>query len=618
MNEIYIPAATLEKLNGVWPKGTRHEAKKQIIIPMVGNGVPSATIVQMVKEKFPEADEKEIVDLINWAVKANPTPSGYGNRTGTGAPPNRQLLKPASKKPAARSPADQCDWWLNGKKTTPVELTATSPVAFKGSPVEQLVEFFEMLYAPDERLNIVCRFTMREEKANPQGGGKTMTRTEWCDYFKKSGIPQSDAGAWLRMNPCNPGSGSDGAITDVDVTAWAFMLLESDVIPAETMMALFQNLRLPIAAVIKSGGKSVHGWVKLNSADETEYAAMVLKVVSILKPFGLDASNKNPSRLSRLPSAHRKIQAHGDGMQSLLYLNPAVKPLKLEDLAELEARLEMPLADEQPMRTMVNQASRRYMELYENRGKLGVQVGFREFDRDTGGFKPGQMTTIAAETNKGKSTLLINMVYGALVAGHGVALFTLEMDREEIMDLLIANHCRVNRNVFNTGYFNDGEIQKITAQSGVIGKFPLWVFDDAVMTVEDIDKRIGVLVADGKIEIAAIDYLQIVSARDTRAPREQQVAEIARDIRVMAKRRKLPFIVLSQLNDEGKLRESRVVGHESHNVIQLDIDDGSMDVVKGRRIRKKSYKLSYEPEFARVTMPFVDEVDVPKYNQNKD
>lgn len=613
MSEIYIPAATAEKLQGVYPKGTRHQAKIDIALPLIGNGLPAAAVVQTLKERFPEAGEKEIIDVVNWCVKTNPTPSGYGNKTGTGQPPQRQLLRPVVKIPS-RSPADQCDWWLNGKKVTTEELKATSPTPFAGTPVDELITFFEMLYAPDEKLNIVCRFTMREEKANPQGGGKTLARTEWCDYFKRSGIPESEAGAWLRMNPCRPGSGADGAITDADVTAWAFMLLESDVIPAETMMALFQNLKLPIAAVIKSGGKSVHGWVKLNSADETEYAAMVLKVVNILKPFGLDASNKNPSRLSRLPSARRQIQNSGDGLQSLLYLNPACKPLKLEDLAELEARLEMPLADEQPMRALVDQSSRRYQELYESRGRLGVQVGFREFDRDTGGFKPGQMTTIAAETNKGKSTLLINMVYGALMAGHGVALFTLEMDREEIMDLIISNHCRVNRNVFNTGYFENGEIDKIIGQSGTIKKLPLWVFDDAVMTVEDIDKRIGVLA--GKIQLAAIDYLQIVSARDAHMQREQQVAEIARDIRVMAKRRKIPFIVLSQLNDEGKLRESRVVGHESHNVINLDIDEGSMDVVKGRRIRKKSYKISYEPEFARVTMPFVEEADVPKYTNH--
>lgn len=173
------------------------------------------------------------------------------------------------------------------------------------------------------------------------------------------------------------------------------------------------------------------------------------------------------------------------------------------------------------------------------------------------------------------------------------------------MDLIIAAHCRVNRNCFNTGYFQDGDFTRITANLNIISKLPLWIFDDASLTVQEIEKRVRLLKSENKIELVVVDYVQIVSPADPRSPREQQVAEIARALRILSKQTKLPFIILSQLNDEGKLRESRVVGHEAHNVIQIEPNDNNdlivMKVVKGRRIMKKEYELNYEPEFASLT-----------------
>ena len=85
----------------------------------------------------------------------------------------------------------------------------------------------------------------------------------------------------------------------------------------------------------------------------------------------------------------------------------------------------------------------------------------------------------------------------------------------------------------------------------------------------------------------------------------------------MAKQTKLPFIVLSQLNDDGKLRESRVVGHEAHNVIELEPNEEqttmTLKVVKGRRIMKKDYVCDYQPEYARITMSKISQQDTPEY-----
>jgi len=77
-----------------------------------------------------------------------------------------------------------------------------------------------------------------------------------------------------------------------------------------------------VAAVIGSGGRSVHAWVKVDARDADEYRATVAQMLALLARFGVDGKNKNPSRLSRLPGARREIGAAGDGVQRLLYLNP--------------------------------------------------------------------------------------------------------------------------------------------------------------------------------------------------------------------------------------------------------------------------------------------------------
>ena len=119
------------------------------------------------------------------------------------------------------------------------------------------------------------------------------------------------------MNPMD-GQG----VEDANVTAFRFALLESDKLPVELQLSLFAKLPLPITAVLGSGGRSLHAWVKADAGDVVEYRATVARMLELLAKFGIDGKNKNPSRLSRLPGARREIGAAGDGIQRLLYLNP--------------------------------------------------------------------------------------------------------------------------------------------------------------------------------------------------------------------------------------------------------------------------------------------------------
>ncbi|MBI5385072.1 MAG: hypothetical protein HZA90_10340 [Verrucomicrobia bacterium] len=212
--------------------------------------------------------------------------------------------------------------WLKGFRCGEADLRDASAVVLEGDPRFDGAVLVRALYAPGERINFVTEFAEHTEKsgevkARPLGKGITLERDALVSRFEQHGSDSSNAGGWLRMNPVD-GQG----IGDANVTACRFALLESDTLPMELQLALFAKLPLPIAAILSSGGRSVHAWVKLDARDAAEYRAVVPRLLGLLAKFGVDGKNKNPSRLSRLPGAVRVIGAVGDGVQRLLYVNP--------------------------------------------------------------------------------------------------------------------------------------------------------------------------------------------------------------------------------------------------------------------------------------------------------
>jgi hypothetical protein len=288
---------------------------------MLGNGVPEPTVEATLSAKFPAAALKEITDVIRWAVAHNPDPSYMEERAQPTFKPKPAALKP-KKTQAARAVTE----WMNGRERCREEdLFDASIVRLTQDFQGHGTQLFESLYSDAECVNLVCAYEINQHgKAHPIGCGKILPVCDWCRWFHKRGIPQTRAGAWARPNPVKEtGSGFEGAIMDEDVTAPRFLLLESDCLPFSLQLCALANFRLPIAAILTSGGASVHAWVRLDSADLEDYNESASRIFAAVSRFGFDGANKNPSRLSRLPGAERSIRPpEADGRQRLLYLNP--------------------------------------------------------------------------------------------------------------------------------------------------------------------------------------------------------------------------------------------------------------------------------------------------------
>ena len=188
------------------------------------------------------------------------------------------------------------------------EETLTAQAKPEEKPYQMAVRYIETLFQPDEKISFVHSAVQNKDgKWVPADGGNVRTASEIIKDLNKHrkmdagfGTINESAGAWIRMNPTTGPS-------DKNVTRYAYSLVESDQLTIEEQQKMLINFKLPIAALVESGGKSVHAIVKVDAKDLTEYKQRVSFLYDWLAKhsFIVDEANKNPARLSRLPGAMR-------------------------------------------------------------------------------------------------------------------------------------------------------------------------------------------------------------------------------------------------------------------------------------------------------------------------
>ena len=180
------------------------------------------------------------------------------------------------------------------------------------NPVQDLITYLELLFEPDDHVAYVTNDVWQNEEGKwvPSKGVYDRTRDELIAALKKHpddiravvGDWKPEAGAWIRFNPVD-GTG----VKNENVTRFQYALIESDTLPIADQNALFRKMELPIAALVHSGGKSLHAIVHIDAKDADEYRKRVEFLYDFLDKHGIpiDKQNRNPSRLSRMPGVTR-------------------------------------------------------------------------------------------------------------------------------------------------------------------------------------------------------------------------------------------------------------------------------------------------------------------------
>ena len=202
-----------------------------------------------------------------------------------------------------------------------------------------------------------------------------------------------------------------------------------------------------------------------------------------------------------------------------------------------------------PIKEIVNKSFERLEKIFrEGKSITGVSTGYVELDKLTSGFQPSELLILAARPSQGKTALALNLAENiAIRAGLPVALFSLEMSRESLLQRLVASVAQIDAHKFRTGHLSREDWRRMTEALGTISASPLWIDDAGSISVLEIGAKARRLQGERELKLLIVDYLQLITARGRFGNRQEEVASISRSLKGLAKELQIPVLVLSQL-----------------------------------------------------------------------
>ncbi|MEY2576119.1 MAG: replicative helicase [Verrucomicrobiota bacterium] len=204
------------------------------------------------------------------------------------------------------------------------------------------------------------------------------------------------------------------------------------------------------------------------------------------------------------------------------------------------------------MKDQVMEAIESIENLYERKGGItGIATGFAELDRMTSGFHPSEMIVIAARPSMGKTALAMNIVeHVALQQKLPVAVFSLEMSSQQLIQRLLCSRARVNLQKVREGFLSDRDFPSLTDAASKLAEAQIFIDDSAGLSILEVRAKARRLKAQKDIQLIVIDYLQLLRSSSRRAQdnRQLEISEISAGLKGLAKELKIPILVVAQLN----------------------------------------------------------------------
>jgi replicative DNA helicase len=274
------------------------------------------------------------------------------------------------------------------------------------------------------------------------------------------------------------------------------------------------------------------------------------------------------------------------------------------DLKDIADKIATSQNDKSPNLSSVKEIAGQLIDQMEGaQERTKYKTGLVNLDsKMKGGLHEGELLTVASESGGGKSIYMVQAGLANILENKSVAYFSLEMDKTDILERFVASYAGIPVRAaeeYRTIYSR--EIPKISKAILEIRDMPLTIVDD-ILDLDSIiaeSQRLSLL---GKADVVIVDYIQIVE-NETSESREQTVSDIARKLKNLATRIKAPVITGSQLNDEGKLRESRAIKQHSNAVIHIKHKDDKSCIYidKNRRgPRNVSFSVKMNGEISKL------------------
>ncbi len=261
-------------------------------------------------------------------------------------------------------------------------------------------------------------------------------------------------------------------------------------------------------------------------------------------------------------------------------------------------------------------------KLYQRKAHVtGVPTGYIEFDSKTAGLQPSDLIIIAGRPSMGKSAFALGIVeYAGVVEKVPVAIFSLEMSKEQLVQRMLCAHARVDAHKVRTGYLATSDWPRLTAAAGKLSEAPIYIDDTPAISAMEIRAKARRLKSHHDIKLIIVDYLQLMRGSGSAESRQQEISDISRSLKALARELNVPIIAISQLSRAvesrtdhrpqlSDLRESGAIEQDADVVALLlreeyynpNAEKGVADVIiaKQRNGPVGTLKLSFISEYTR-------------------
>ncbi len=202
----------------------------------------------------------------------------------------------------------------------------------------------------------------------------------------------------------------------------------------------------------------------------------------------------------------------------------------------------------------------RLEELYDNRGAVtGTATGYKDLDKLLSGLQPSSLYVVGARPSMGKTSFALGMAAHAAVRGpRPVLVFSLEMGQMELTQRLLCSEARVDSTKMRDGRLDDDDWNRLNGAVGRLAEAPLWIDDNPSVTVMEIRARARRLKSRvGDLAMVVVDYLQLMTGRQSADNRQVEVSEISRGLKILARELECPVVALSQLSRNLEMRQQK-------------------------------------------------------------
>lgn len=214
------------------------------------------------------------------------------------------------------------------------------------------------------------------------------------------------------------------------------------------------------------------------------------------------------------------------------------------------------------------------IETLQRSGKAitGVPSGFLDLDAMTSGFQASELVVVAARPSMGKTAFCLNIAAHAASEGQGVAVFSLEMSKEALVQRMLTATARVDSHRVRQGKLRDSDFTQLARAAGILQTYQLWIDDTPSITLLEMRSKARRLKIDNDLKLIVVDYLQLMRSPEYSDNRVQEISDISRSLKALARELGIPVIALSQLS-----RASEQRGGERKPILSDLRDSGAIE-----------------------------------------